>query len=421
MSLAQKNSIQLREARLLRQEEDATSIRVIEALEGHFDPVWMEENKADFLLEAGRCYHEQSLLKEARAYFLRALEVAQDNEQTRAYILSYLGGVCRKQGQLTESIRFFEQSTTIMKALGDRSNYANMLSTMGSVIAMQGKYEEAMRRCKIALQIREEAFAHKEAGELPIGQGLTTLGVIYLDAGNIIEAERYFLRAFDIYSRANYKTGIATIYGHFGHVELQKGNIEEAHSWFIKGELASTGINVEQYTNCLNKLGRICLAQDKIQEALSYLQRAIDSAQRVPDYFQLVESLVDMAKVRELMGQEGEAETLLQQAEELAKREKYENLYAYIELIRSEIALRQLRYREAFHHLEQYCYHNLQYNISGYRVAVRKLTDVLLTIPVSEQAIIVQQLIDSWTLRGLADRYPELIEACNEVQEWTME
>jgi tetratricopeptide (TPR) repeat protein len=393
---------------------------VIEHLEKNADPQWMEQNKAAFLLEAGRCYHGRSILKEASAYFTRALDAVQNDEQTRAYILSFLGGVCLKQGQLTESIRFFEKSTAIMKVLGDRSNYANTLSTIGSVMAQQGKYEEAMRRCKIALQIREEAFAHKEAGELPIGYGLTVLGVIYLNAGNVLDAEICFKRAFDIYSRENYKAGIATIYNHFGHVELSRGNQDEARRWFLEGEQASTDIDIGQYTNSLNKLGRICLAQGQMQEALSYLHRALESAKQVPDYVQLAESLIDLARVREKMNQKEETESLLQQAEKIVEREQYENLYASIELIRAETALRQLHYHEGFRHLEQYCYHTLQYNISGYSVAIRKITDILLTVPTSEQSAIIRQLINSWTERGLADKYPQLIVACREVQEWSM-
>ena len=57
-------------------------------------------------------------------------------------------------------------------------------------MAQQGKYEEAMRRCKIALQIREEAFKEKEASELPIGYSSATLGIIYLNAGNLRTAFR---------------------------------------------------------------------------------------------------------------------------------------------------------------------------------------------------------------------------------------
>jgi tetratricopeptide (TPR) repeat protein len=318
-------------------------------------------------------------------------------------------------------IRFFEQSTAIVKSLGDRSNYANTLSTIGSVLDQQGKYEEATRRCKIALRIREEAFEHKEASELPIGYGSTTLGVIYLHSENILEAEMYFQRAFDIYSRADYKAGIAEIYNHFGHIELQRGDLEEARRWFIKGEqAASSDINVEQHINSLNKLGRISLAQGQIEKALSYLQQAIARARQVPNYLQLTESLVDLARVMQEIEQEGEVRTLLQQAEEIAAREEYEGLYADIELIRAEAALHQKRYPEAFRYLEEYCYHTLQHNTSEYRVAVRKTIDVLLTVPVAEQSVIIQELIDRWMSRGLADRYPELIEACKEVQEWSM-
>src|SRR5579859_1167694 len=73
MSLAHKNTLQFYEARLLRLEENPVSISVIKDLEREADPLWMEQREANFLLEAGRCYHVRSLFREARAYFTRAL------------------------------------------------------------------------------------------------------------------------------------------------------------------------------------------------------------------------------------------------------------------------------------------------------------------------------------------------------------
>jgi tetratricopeptide (TPR) repeat protein len=302
--------------------------------------------------------------------------------------------------------------------VGNRTSYANTLSTTGSVLAQQGKYEEAIRRCKIALRIREEAFAHKEASELHIGYGLTTLGIIYLNFENILEAERYFKRAFDIYIRHEYKTGISALYNHFGDVELHRGNLEEAQRWFMKGEQAS--INIEHHINSLHKLGRICLEQGQIQEASSYLQRAIKEAQQLPDYFLLTESLIDLARVMQQMKQEDEVGTLLQQAEEIAEREQYAKSRAAIEFIWAEAALHQMHYHKAFRHLEQHCYYMLQHNTREYGMAIRKTIDVLLTIPPAEQAVTIQELIDGWTSRGLAERHPELIAACKEIQEWSM-
>src|SRR5260370_9103210 len=100
MSMARQNSLQFHEARLLRLEENPVSIEMIKDLERQADPLWMEQHKAEFLLEAGRCYHERSLFKEAREYFTRALDAVQDDEQLKAFILSFLGGVFHRQGQL---------------------------------------------------------------------------------------------------------------------------------------------------------------------------------------------------------------------------------------------------------------------------------------------------------------------------------
>lgn len=417
MSLAQQNVLQLQEARLLRTEENPASIRTIEALGKQADPAWMELNRTDFLFEAGRCYFEQGLLKDARLYFMQALETAQENERLKAFILSFLGGTSRKQGQFAEAVHFFEQSTAILKNLGIIFSYANGLNMIGTILSQQGKYEEAMLCCKIALQIRRELFADKQASEIPIGHSLVSLGVTYLRDGNIIEAERFFKQAFEIYTRTNHRVGIATLYNHFGNVGLRRGNIEEAQSWFLKGEQASASISTEQYIICSNKLGRVRLEQGRIQEAVVYLQRAITVARAFPNYFQLTKSLIDLARVFRRMEKNGEAEALLREAEEIAEREFYPGLYASIDLIRAEKALQRGDNREAFRSFEFYCYHAALRPRSEYNIAVRRTFDALLTIPMAEQSAMIEQLIQSWTARGLGESYPELIDACKKVQE----
>ena len=71
-----------------------------------------------------------------------------------------------------------------------RENTANLLNNIGNVLRLQGKLEDALRYCKLALRIRRDLFQQNKISEYYIGLSLSTLGHIYHTLGERKEEKR---------------------------------------------------------------------------------------------------------------------------------------------------------------------------------------------------------------------------------------
>ncbi len=416
--LAQRNAIQLAEVKLYRSDENPVlALEALQRLKQEIDPQWYEEKRIDVLLEEARCYMLQGRLLDAADCYTQclALSQAQGDELFSAYILNSLGRLYRRRGQFSTALDYYERSIAIYKAAGRQSDYASVLTNISMVYRQQGRLEEALRRCKFAWRLRLELFQAGEVTELPLGASTHALGQIYIDAGNVIEAELRFYDAFGIYQRMNYKAGIAVIYNRFGQVQLLKGDLEVAQGWFVKAQEAAREIDKEQYINSLNKQGRICMQQQKWEEAATFFEQAIGVAELVPDYYQQTESLIDLAHVQINLEQHERVPSLLQEAEGIASRENYLSLLGSIEQMRGDIDYRAGNYTRAFHHFALYCHRMAEYNSTGFNRAVQNVVDALLDVPKHEIPAIVDGLLTYWRDHQLDRDYPELMHAFEEI------
>lgn len=418
MSLAQRNEFQLTEVRLYRTEDNpAAALEVLQQISQNADPQWYEENKSIIFLEEGRNYVKQSKLAQAADSYMRSLEIelGRGDKLQCAKLFNNLGFTCRRRGQFTAALEYHEQSIALYKDLGRQSDYAHVLGNISNVYRLQGKIEEALRRCKIAWHIRKELAKEGKIPETLVGMSEQALGIIYLDSGDIMEAELHFKMAHDIFLRTNYKVGIATIYNHFGQFQINKGELAEALEWVKKSEEASKEIDTEQYIVSFNKQGRIKALQHEWKEALPLFELAISIARSVPAYYQLTESLIDLAKAFLSLEQPELVFQYLNDAEEIATREHYQLLLGVIEQIRAEYFYLNKDYDTAFNHFTLYCHHMAQYNTTELSIAVRRSTDALMGAPKDIKPIVTRKMVDYWNTHQLAKDHPELINAIEEI------
>jgi tetratricopeptide (TPR) repeat protein len=420
MSLAQHNELQLTEVRLYYAEGNPhTALELLQQIPQEADPQWYAENKAAILLEYGRNYVLQSRLAEAADCYSQSLEIerTRGDELQCARLLKNLGFICRRRGQFAAALPYYEESIALYKKLGRQSNYADVLGNISNVYRLQGKIEEALRRGKIAWRIREELVREGKITEVLFGLSEQALGVIYLDAGDIVQAESHFKRAFDIFLRANDKRGIATVYNHFGQVHINKGELLEALAWLKKSEEASREIDKEQYIISLNKQGHTKALQQHWEESLPLFEQAIAIARQVPAYYQLTESQIELANSYLYLNQPVYVFQHLQEAEEVATRERYLSLLGLIERARGEYYYKIQDYDEAFQHFVQSCHHMALHNTIEFSIAVRLSTDSLMGVPKDVLPIVTRKMLDYWHSHQLEEDYPELVEAFREIDD----
>ena len=186
-------------------------------------------------------------------------------------------------GQYDQAKSYYEEGLALYQQLNNQIEYANTLNNLSYVYRLQGKTQEALRRCQIGLRIRQELFRAGKASEIPVGLSLSTMGIIYLDAGLYIESERYFLEAYEIFNRAGRKRELAGVCNRMGQIEMEKGNLQQAKQWFEMAEETALGLNAEAYIRSLNRQGRLLVRQKRWPEARPFFERAIDAAKEAYD------------------------------------------------------------------------------------------------------------------------------------------
>ncbi len=407
--------------RLLRTEENPIgALREYERLEREASGTWRVEHKSELLMEKGRCYLQLSKLPDAIDCFTEVLEIekARGNKQQPLRILGLLGFIYRRRGQLNIAMRYYQEAIGEHKKLGNEVSYAAMLNNISNIHRLQGRTEEALRVCKIALRERRRLVREKKTNEQAIGLSLGTMGMIYLDADNVALAEQVLREAFEIYNRIGYKRGIATSYNRLGEVQMARGELKEAKELFEKAQATAEGVDTESLINSFNKRGRVLALQKQWQEAIPFFQQAIELASQAHDFYQQVESLIDLAEAQERLRQQ--AAPLWQQVREISANENYIYLLGRAERVKGNMDCAVGDYVAAFDHYRNYCHYAIRYNIIEYNRAIRKVSDTLLETPIESISAIVNSLISSWTSLGLEKDYPELVpelvEACEEVR-----
>ena len=420
-STEQGYTLQVSEADLLRREESyQAALNIYEELENLSGTDWFADHQGQVVYGISNCQMQMSRLIEAMDNFKRAQHIytVQGDRSRVGTILGRLGYIHRRLGELDKAAEYYERSLVIHKELGNYGNYAVTLTDRGGVYRLQGKYEEALRKSSVALQIRQREFAKGGGGvsEIGVGQSLGSIGNIYLKIGDLSQSQRFFEDALEIYQRNRYKKGIASIQNRLGQIAVEKGELEEAMNWFKKGYNEALGIDAEAEINSLNKQGSVYVQQGHILEAIPLFQKARERAHEVSDFYQQVESLVDLADAFEKNGQPEQADQMLREAEEIATPYKYYFLLGRIESIRAERGYRAGDYQNAFQHFGKYCYYMVQFNPVEYETAVRRTIGQLLQLPGEDFNSQWKQLNDFWHTLDLKEEHSQMLYALEDVK-----
>lgn len=413
------------EAALLRREENYTdALKLYQQLETQANPDWLKLHQGNLLYEQGICYQGLSNFTEATDYYSRSLDIMRTEGTSESLsrignILSRLGTIHKRLGNLQEADRYYQESIASYKQRGDERGKAEVLTNLGTLYRLQGKLDDALRYTMVALRIRRDLYAASTiASEVGVGTTLSAIGVIYFKYSDFVSAQRYFQEAYDIYVRNRYRTGISEIATRFGQVAMERHDLENAVQWFDDAYKTAVGVDAETEINSLNKRGWAQVLQGQLNEATLDLTKAIARAREVQDYYQLVESLIDLAITFHRQNQLKEAEDLLQEADTIASSFKYYYLLSLAQLARAENAYRVEAYQEAFHHYEQFCYYAALYNPLEHERAVRRTINDLLAIPQRNIPAILESMLADWSSheQELGSRSQLLVKSLEEVR-----
>jgi tetratricopeptide (TPR) repeat protein len=422
LSLEQEYRLIVLEARLLaqREEDPRRALTLYRYLQAEAEKDWFEQNRSTIYYGLADCFLSLGNFSEAIELISETSQIEQraGNQRRYAEDLGTLGYIYQRQGQFDKAVEYYKQALAIYKQIGDRREYADKMNSLGNVYRIQGKIDEALRCCQIALKIREDLFEQGKVSEMQKGLSLSTIGAIYLDSNDVLQAEKLFQEAFVIFQRTGYKRGIARTYNRLGRIKEMQGDLDNAIRYFQDAYVTARSVDAqEEQISSLNKQGRVLMRQENLTKARECFEQARELSQQTHDYYQEAESLTDLAQVLEYSGMHNESVQALARGREIALQYHYYSLLGTIEDFLGLVRYGQQNYDTAFSHFVQSCHYMALFNSLRYNEAIRLLIQHLLQIPGNSRSGIISMIRAYWSDNDLNEKYPHLIRACQDVEE----
>lgn len=198
----------------------------------------LDTTNIDYQLQAGQFIKEMMAnYPLAQSYFERAYRIAlaQYGEQSgqMATTCHELGGICKVQGRLDESLTWNNRSLAIREKLfGKKSvQVAQALNNLGELYHARKDLKQAMSCHQRALKIREKSCGTQS---YEVAETKNNIAGVYFHQNQLKQAEEWFNAAKNIYSqRPNTPPRLLAInYTNLGGVCYRLGKYNDAYSCF---------------------------------------------------------------------------------------------------------------------------------------------------------------------------------------------
>ena len=239
---------------------------------------------ADHYYRAGKC-------REALEYSGRALEILMASGSPR------------------EALKLAERIIECSKKIGDYEKVRDMLITMGDIQAQYGEIAKAVESYRRSLEIEETYLAR------------VRLGTALLKLGRYDEAEEEFRRAEGIAPERE------EVLINLANVEMKRGNMDRAEE-LLKEYVEWARDKPRELMNGYKALGVLYSMSSRLDEAMEYLELALEEARKLEDRRAMADVLHNIGVVHYLRGEVNRALDTVAQV--VAIRESMADLDGYL-------------------------------------------------------------------------------------------
>ena len=278
---------------------------------------------AEFLWQSGRHQTSDGILEKVQA---RIATVKGKAHPDYATLLNNRATQLRAQGKYTEAEKLCRQAMEIdEKTIGKQHpNYAKQLNNLAGVLRVQGKYPEAEELYRQAMEIDEKTIG-KEHPSYAIS--LSNLAVVLKAQGKYAEAETLYRQALEIDEKTIGKEHpeYAKHLNNLAGVLRAQGKYSKAETLYrqaLEIDERTIGKGHPGYAIDLNNLAGVLEEQGKYPEAEELYRQALDIDEKTigkghPDY---AIDLNNLAGVLRAQGKYPEAEKLYRQAMDIDEK-----------------------------------------------------------------------------------------------------
>jgi class 3 adenylate cyclase/predicted ATPase len=192
---------------------------------------------------------------------LIAYHYSRSNDSARAiYYLQQAGNKADNLFAYNESLQALEKALEIIEQAPDRQKFQNekidILLQMGKDLGIIGERKKAVECCLTALNIGKSIESHEKSA-----RAYMELGTFHILAGQWTEALACFQESLSFYRQRGDSKGLAVVYKYLGNVYLQQGNMAQAEENYLRGldyaDLAhdrETGATINMNLGILNNI-----------------------------------------------------------------------------------------------------------------------------------------------------------------------
>lgn len=274
----------------------------------HFEKAGQNEKAAEYLALAGARALRISALREAQAFFERALKLLPSSpdealDRRRGVLLLQLGEVHSDMGDHAEARIHYERSLESTRLCGDLAVMTSALNGLTHGFGFQGDYGEAQRRGEEGL-----VLARRGANDPSIARSLRELAAIARYKSELPKAKSLLEESISISRRNDDSAGLAHSLRLLGIVFHDQGSPREAKTHYEEAiKVCSLIGDRRAMAYALNCLGSVLAELKSYKEAESALQQAIAICGDIGDKAGPAHFLDSLAALEESMGQDEQA------------------------------------------------------------------------------------------------------------------
>jgi serine/threonine protein kinase/tetratricopeptide (TPR) repeat protein len=295
------------------------------------------EQKALILQGIGVSYNEMNKPQDAMKYCLESMDISKELGLKRllANNLSEVARIQTRLGKPETAMATYRQALQILHDIGNKRDYGDALINRGVLFETRGDYDKALEDYKDALQIKRDV-----ADENLQALCLSNIGNVYLSKGDTDNALTYLQQSLELRRKLNQPKYLALTLRDLGEAYVGIGDYDKALANLTSGLDASRKANDPSVGADLSELiGEVFVAQGRMAAAIRAMQDTVTSLRAVQNSsVEMASALKSLAATLAEAGRGGESAKPLDEAQEIARNLKNDDLNSALANTRGNVA-----------------------------------------------------------------------------------
>jgi adenylate cyclase len=253
-----------------------------------------------FIYRTGQLFHFKGMTSKAKEIFLRALDLANNVEHSSYFARSLIkiGDILADQGELRESLSFYEKAVTFFRNISDKEGEIQAIVALGNINTQLGDWKLADSIYQTGLKIAESLDNPQQAGVL-----YSNLGILNSVQNKFSEALEFHFESMHCFEMTGIREGIAQALHNIGMTFERLEDYECADTYYQRSQTISleTGDATMFAISMLNR-SQICLEKADLPMARGLVLEAINKMQQLENRIGLADAYLILGKIEERSG-----------------------------------------------------------------------------------------------------------------------